>query len=47
MRAGQCALIVRTGEKTGTLRVYAKAQGLVPARLDIELEEPAKKRNKN
>jgi beta-galactosidase len=42
MRAGKCALVVRTGEKTGTLRVYAGAQGLVPARLDIELEEPVK-----
>jgi beta-galactosidase len=39
MRAGLCSLVVKAGSKAGTLRIYAHADGLVPARLDIELLE--------
>ncbi len=37
MRAGLCSLAVKVGCEVGTLRIYAQADGLVPARLDIEL----------
>ncbi len=37
MRAGLCAVAVKAGSVAGTLRVYARAAGLQPARLDIEL----------
>ena len=37
MRAGLCSLVVKVGSEAGTLRVYAHADGLVPARLDVEL----------
>lgn len=37
MRAGLISVLVRAGEQAGTLRVYAEAEGLEPARLDIQL----------
>ncbi len=37
MRAGLCSVAVKVGSEAGILRVYAKADGLAPARLDIEL----------
>ena len=43
MRAGLCSVVVKVFDKPGTLRVYARAEGLVPARLDMEVL-PAEKR---
>ncbi len=37
MRAGLISVLVRAGERAGTLRVYAEADDLEPARLDIQL----------
>ena len=37
MRAGLISVLVRAGEQAGTLRVYAEADALEPARLDIQL----------
>ena len=37
MRAGLISVLVRAGEQAGTLRVYAEADDLEPARLDIQL----------
>ena len=37
MRAGLISALVRAGKTPGTLRVYAEAQGLISARLDVEL----------
>ena len=37
MRAGLISVLVRAGERAGTLRVYAEADALEPARLDIQL----------
>jgi len=37
MRAGLCSVAVKVGSEAGILRVYAHAEGLRPARLDIEL----------
>ena len=37
MRAGLISVLVRAGEQAGMLRVYAEAEGLEPARLDIQL----------
>ena len=37
MRAGLCAVAVKTGDQAGRLSVYARAAGLQPARLDIDL----------
>ena len=39
MRAGLCSVAVKVGDQSGTLRVYAQAEGLLPARLDMELKE--------
>lgn len=38
MRAGLVSVLVRAGKTAGTLRVYAHADGLESARLDIELK---------
>lgn len=38
MRAGLCTAAVKVGKTAGTLKVYASAQGLKSARLDIELK---------
>lgn len=35
--AGKCSAAVRVGKLSGTLRVYATADGIEPARIDIEL----------
>ncbi len=37
MRAGLISVLVRAGEQAGMLRVYAEADDLEPARLDIQL----------
>ena len=37
MRAGLISVLVRAGEQAGMLRVYAEAEGLKPARLDVQL----------
>ena len=37
MRAGLISVLVRAGERAGMLRVYAEADDLEPARLDIQL----------
>ena len=37
MRAGLISVLVRAGEQAGMLRVYAEADGLESARLDIQL----------
>ena len=37
MRAGLISVLVRAGEQAGMLRVYAEADALEPARLDIQL----------
>lgn len=39
MRAGLCSILVRAGRKKGSLLVWAKADGLKNARLEIPLEE--------
>jgi beta-galactosidase len=39
MRAGLCAVAVRVGPKGGSLRVYAKAEGLEPAMIEIDVKE--------
>ncbi len=43
MRAGLCSVVIKVFDKPGILRVYAKAEGLIPARLDIDVH-PAEKR---
>lgn len=37
MRAGRTTALVIAGTEKGTLKVYAESEGLLPARLDIEL----------
>jgi beta-galactosidase len=37
MRAGLCSVAVKAASQAGTLRVYAQAENLLPARLDIPL----------
>lgn len=39
MRAGLCSVIVKAGNQPGTLRLYARAKGLEPASLSIDLIE--------
>lgn len=44
MRAGLCSVAVKTGTEKGVLKLYARAGGLIPARLEIELKDE-KRRN--
>ena len=37
MRAGLISIAIKVGDQSGILRVYARAEGLVPARLDIDV----------
>ena len=37
LHAGKCSVAVRVGKLNGTLRVYATADGIEPARVDVEL----------
>lgn len=37
MRGGLCSVLVRTGEKQGTLSVYARAEGLITGVIDISI----------
>ncbi len=37
MRAGLCSVAVQAGKEKGTLRVWARAENLQPARIEIEL----------
>jgi hypothetical protein len=39
MRAGLCAAAVRAGLSPGFLRVYARAEGLIPTRIEIEVKQ--------
>lgn len=39
MRAGLCSVAVKVGTEPGVLKVYATAEGLLPDRLDIELND--------
>ncbi len=39
MRAGAISVAVQVGETAGTLQLYATAENMVPARLDMELKE--------
>ncbi|MGN1345861.1 MAG: glycoside hydrolase family 2 TIM barrel-domain containing protein [Eubacteriales bacterium] len=37
MRAGRISIAVRCGKSAGTLRLYAEAEGLIPARCEVEV----------
>ena len=37
LHAGKCSVAVKVGKLNGTLRVYATADGIEPARVDVEL----------
>jgi beta-galactosidase len=39
MRAGLCSVVIKAGLTAGTLRLYARAEGLQPAVLAIELAD--------
>lgn len=37
MRAGRITVALEAGQESGTLSLYAESEGLIPARLDIEI----------
>ncbi len=36
--AGKCSAAIKLGKTNGTLRVYAESDGLIPARIDVEVQ---------
>ncbi len=43
MRAGLCSIVIKTGLRAGVLRLYARAEGLQPATLAIELADTGRR----